>query len=147
MALDSQRFRYFKFMDRDTATCISRCPLTRLEIEDAVIENSELRAALALFKSASATLEEIAIGGGELDARFFHAMEVDPGMLPKLRSLTIRNRSEFTGRELLRIVNARQARQGVSPIQVIGVDKCRAFEHDVADQLKRMGIKFEFVPY
>lgn len=147
LGLDSQRFRYFKFMDPETATCLSKCPLKKLEIEDACIEGSELRALLALFKTVGSTLEEVAIGGGELDTRFFHAMEVDPGTLPRLRSLTIRNKSEFTGRELLRIVNARQSRPGISPLQVVGVDKCRAFEHDVADQLKRMGIKFQFVPY
>lgn len=147
LGLDSQRFRYFTFMDPETATCLSRCPLKRLEIEDACIEGSELRPLLALFKTVGATLEEVVIGGGELDSRFYHGMEVDPGMLPKLSSLTIRNRSEFTGRELLRIVNARQARPGISPLETIGVDKCRAFEHDVADQIKRMGIKFQFVPY
>jgi hypothetical protein len=148
LALDSQRFRYFKFMDPNIATCLSNCPLSRLELEDACIETgSELRALLALLTTLRATLEEMVIAGGELDARFYHAMEVDPGNLPKLRSLTIRNKPEFTGRELLRIVNARQARQGISPLQVVGVDRCRSFEHDVADQLKRMGVKFEFVPY
>jgi hypothetical protein len=147
LALDSQRFRYFRFMDRETSTCLAKCPLTRLEIEDACIEGSELRALLALFKTVGSSLEEVAIGGGELDMRFFHAMEVDPASLPKLRSLTIRNKAEFTGRELIRIVNARQARQGISPLQIVGVDKCRSFEHDVADQLKRMGVKFQFVPY
>lgn len=147
LGLDSQRFRYFKFTDPETATCLSKCPLVRLEIEDSCIEGSELRALLGLLKAVGPTLEEVAIGGGELDVRFFHAMEVDPAMLPKLRSLTIRNKAEFTGRELIRIVNARQARPGISPLEIVGVDRCRSFEHDVADQLKRMGIKFQFVPY
>jgi hypothetical protein len=134
-------------MDRETATCLTNCQLIRLEIEDACIEGSELKALFSLLKMVGSSLEEIVISEGELDTRFFRAMEDDPAMLPKLHSLTIRHQNEFTGRQLIGIVNARQTRQGISPLQTVGVDQCRAFEHDVADQLKRMGVKFQFVPY
>jgi hypothetical protein len=147
LALDGQRFRHFKFMDQETATCLSKCPLIRLEIEDAYMEGSELKALFGLLEMVGSSLEELAISGGELDMRFFHAVEVDPTTLPKLRSLTIRHQTEFTGRELIGIVNARQTGQGISPLQIVLVDKCRAFEHDVADQLKQLGVKFQFVPY
>lgn len=131
----------------ETATYLGHCPIKKIEIEDGTIEGAEIRTFLELFKSVSSSLEEMAIGGGELDARFFHALEVDPQMLPNLRSLTIRRQSEFTGRELLRIVQARQQRDGITPIHTVGVDKCRSFEHDVGDQLKRIGVKLAFVPY
>jgi hypothetical protein len=147
LALESRAFRYFKFMDRETATCLKKCQLIRLEIEDACIEGSELKALFSLLKMVGSSLEEIVISGGELDMRFFRAMEDDPAMLPKLHSLTIRHQDEFTGRQLIGIVRARQTRQGISPLQTVGVDQCRVFEHDVADQLKRMGVKFQFVPY
>jgi hypothetical protein len=147
LGLDSARFRYFKFLVPQTATCLSRCPIKKIEIEDANIEGAEIRTLLELFKAVSGTLEEMAISGGELDVRFFHALEMEPQMLPHLRSLTIRRQSEFTGRELLRIVQARQQRDGVTPLHTVGVDKCRSFEHDVGDQLKRIGVKLAFVPY
>ncbi|KAG8829545.1 hypothetical protein FRB91_008058 [Serendipita sp. 411] len=147
LGMDSARFRYFKFMDPATATCLSNCPLKRVELEDGTIEGSDLRSLLALLRSVSGTLQEISIGGGELDTRFFHAMRVEPSIVPNLRSLTIKRQSEFTGHDLIKIARARMSREGITPLEVIGVEKCRSYEHDVGDDLKRMGIKFEFIPY
>ncbi|KAG8795831.1 hypothetical protein FRC17_008075 [Serendipita sp. 399] len=147
LGMDSTHFRYFKFMDPASATCLSRCPMKCIELEDSTIEGSSLRTLLALLRSVSSTLEEVSIGGGELDTRFYHAMTVEPSIVPKLTRLRIKRQSEFTGHALLKIARARMSREGITPLELIGVEKCRSFEHDVSDDLKRMGIKLEFIPY
>lgn len=147
IGMENSRLRYFKFMDSDAGTSLRRCRVKKLEIEEAQIEGAETRALLVLLKAASHSLEDLSISGGELDSRFFHAMQVEPSMLPHLQFLSIKKLSEFTGRELLRIIRARQGRDGITPLSSICVERCRSYEHDVSDALKTMDIKFSFIPY
>jgi hypothetical protein len=133
-------------MDPETATCLSRCPLKKLEVEDSTIEGSDLRSLLALLKAVGHTLEELTIGG-EVDLRFFHAMEVDARMVPNLHTLCIKKQNELTGREIVRIVQARLGRDGITPLNAVNIERCRAWEHDSGDNLKRMGVRMNFIPY
>lgn len=134
-------------MDPQTATCIEKCPIKRIELEDNAIEGSELRALLALLQKVGPTLEELAITGGDIDMRVFHALTVDPGMLPNLRRIKCRKHNDLTGRELFRLVQSRVARNGVEPLERLTVDKCRSFELEMVEQIKTIVRKVDFNPY
>lgn len=147
LGLDSARFRHFKFTDPNTATCIAQCPLKRVEIEDTTVEGSELRALLELLRSVGSTLEELATTGGDVDVRLYQALTAEPTMLPNLRHLVIRKHNDLTGREILRLVQSRSSRLGITPLSILTVEKCRSFEHEMVDQIKQIIGKVDFTPY
>jgi hypothetical protein len=134
-------------MDGQTATSIERCPIKRIELEDNTIEGSELRALLAFFNKVSSTLEEFAITAGDIDMRVFHALTVEPGMLPNLRRIGCKKHNDVTGREILRLVQSRLNKAGVQPLEGVTIDKCRSFELEMIGQLKTLVRKVDVTPY
>jgi hypothetical protein len=149
LGLDSARFRYFKFMDRSIATSLPHCTIKRLALEECTVENSELRALLATLQAIGPSLKTLALTAGEIDLRLYDVLIAEPSILPHLTRLECRRiNGDLTGREILRLVQARAGHgRGVAPLQSLVVDKCRSFEHEMIGQIKQFVRDVQFTPY
>ena len=149
LGLDSARFRYFKFMDSSIATSFPQCTIKRLELEDCTVENSELRALLATLQAVGPSLKTLALTAGEIDMRLYEVLIAEPSIMPNLTRLECKRiNGDLTGREMLRLVQARAGHgRGVAPLQSLLVEKCRSFEHEMIGQIKQFVRDVQFTPF